>query len=283
MSILETILTTLKQRILSTGSWTLSPNELETLTDPVTLYRAVYELKLIGRDVYTPSSAGELVGLLERAVAPDAEFQLREAGLFLSHDDRIGLTERFVRHIRRAIVLHVPDPEMFRGMVDHFRRYDIAEQTYCDTYLSLEPIIDACSTEHAEGRESSTVHQLTATWYLRTLVDRRIIVLSDLGPALFDLLRSIGRQEGALPGIAADDQGPDPWAAAGAPGGIEDDRAAALALFELRPSHPSRAEVQSRYRRLMRRFHPDINPDGLDMAKRINAAYAVLITSEGLR
>ncbi|MCK4514150.1 MAG: J domain-containing protein, partial [Spirochaetaceae bacterium] len=115
------------------------------------------------------------------------------------------------------------------------------------------------------------------------LVDRRIIVLSDLGPALFDLLRSIGRQEGALPGIAADDQGPGPWAAAGAPGGIEDDRAAALALFELRPSHPSRTEVQSRYRRLMRRFHPDINPDGLDMAKRINAAYAVLITGEGLR
>ncbi|MCK4514693.1 MAG: hypothetical protein KAU31_05505, partial [Spirochaetaceae bacterium] len=126
MSVLETILTTLKQRILSTGSWTFSLNELETLMNPVILYRAVYELKLIGRDTYTPSSAGELVGLLECAVAPDAEFQLREAGLFLGHDDRIGLTERFVRHIRRAIVLHVPDPEMFRGMVNHFKRYDIA-------------------------------------------------------------------------------------------------------------------------------------------------------------
>ncbi len=279
MSVLETILTTLKQRILSTGSWTFSLNELETLMNPVTLYRAVYELKLIGRDAYAPSSAGELVGLLERAVAPDAELQLREAGLFLGHDDRIGLTERFVRHIRRAIVLHIPDPEMFRGMVGHFKRYDIAEQTYCDTYLSLEPIIDGCAAEHADGRESSAVHQLTAKWYLRTLVDRRIIVLSDLGPALFDLLRSIGRQEGALPGIAADNQG----ATAGAPAGINDDRTAALALFELQPAHPSRAEIQSRYRRLMRRFHPDINPNGLDMTKRINAAYAVLLTNEDQR
>ena len=277
MSVLETILTTLKQRILSTGSWTLSLNELEALIDPVTLYRAVYELKLIGRDAYTSSSAGELVGLLERAVAPDAELQLRDAGLFLGHDDRISLTERFVRHVRRAIVLHIPDPEMFRGMVRHFKRYGIAEQAYCDTYLSMEPIIDACSTEHAEGRESAAVHQLTAKWYLRTLVDRRIIVPADLGPALFDLLRSIGRQEGALPRIAADDQG----ATAGAQAGIVDDRAGALALFELRPAYPSRAEIQSRYRRLMRRFHPDINPEGLDMAKRINAAYAVLLTSEG--
>ena len=164
-------------------------------------------------------------------------------------------------------------------MVRHFKRYDIAEQAYCDTYLSMEPIIDACSTEHAEGRESAAVHQLTAKWYLRTLVDRRIIVPADLGPALFDLLRSIGRQEGALPRIAADDQG----ATAGAQADIVDDRAGALALFELRPAYPSRAEIQSRYRRLMRRFHPDINPEGLDMAKRINAAYAVLLTSEGPR
>ena len=281
MSILETVFAALEKRILATGSWTLTLDELEALVDPVTLYRAVYELKLIGRDAYEPSSAGELVGLLERAVAPDAELQMRDAGLFLSHDDRIGLTGRFVRHIQRAIVLHVPEPEMFRGMIGQFRRYDIAEQTYCDTYLNLGPVIDACSIEHAEGRESSAVHRLTAKWYLHTLVDRRIVVPADLGQALFELLRSIGRQEGALPGIAADapDREPDRGAAVGTGAG----RAAALALLGLRSPHPSRAEIQGEYRRLMRRFHPDVNPDGLEMAKRINAAYAVLLTNEDQR
>ncbi len=286
MSILDTVLATLRERILSTGSWTLTRDELEALMDPVTLYRAVYALKLIGRDAYTPSSAGELVGLLERAVASDAELRMRDAGLFLGHEDRVGLTERFVRHVHRAIVLHVPDPEMFRGMIEQFKRYDIAEQTYCDTYLSMAPIIEACAAEHAKGREGSAVHQLTARWYLRTLVERRIIVPADLGPALFDLLRSIGRQEGALPGIAADAHGPGPWAAAGEQAereSVEDDRAGAIVLLELRSSHPSRAEVRSQYRRLMRQYHPDLNPDGLEMAKRINTAYAVLLTSAGRR
>ena len=277
MSTMESILATLEQRILETGNWTLSLNELETLVDPVTLYRAVYELKLVGRDLYSLRSAGELVGLLEHSVASDAELQMRNAGLFLSHDDRIGLTERFVRHVRRAIVLHVPAPEMFRGMVGHFKRYDIAEQTYCDTYLNLVPISDACSIEHGEDRENSEVHQLTAKWYLGTLVDRRIVVLTDLGPALFDLLRSIGRQEGALPRIEA--EGPETASDRGS-GQESGRRAGALALLQLRSAHPSRSEIQSRYRSLMRQYHPDVNPDGLEMAKQINAAYAALLTSE---
>ncbi len=285
MSMLETVLATLGERILSTGSWMLTLDELEALMDPVTLYRAVYELKLVGRDAYTPSSTGELVGLLERAVASDAELRMRDAGLFLGHGDRIGLTERFVRHVRHAVVLHVPNPEMFRGMIEQFKRYDIAEQTYCDTYLSMAPIIDACAAEHAEGRENSAVHQLTARWYLRTLVDRGIVVPADLGSALFDLLRSIGRQEGALPGIAADDaaQGADDLGAAAGSLEDDDDRAAALVLLKLRSSHPSRDEIRGQYRLLMRRFHPDLNPDGLEMAKRINTAYAVLLTSEDRR
>jgi hypothetical protein len=287
MNALETILATLTERTLANGSWSITVDELEAVIDPVTLYRAVYELKLIGRDVYDLASAGELVNLLERAAAPDAESRMRAAGLFLSHDDRIDLTARFVRFVRRAIVLHLPDPEIFRGMVTHLRRYDIAEQTYCDTYLSITPIIETCAAEHAEDRESSGVLQLTAKWYLRTLVDRQIVVLSDLGPALFELLRAIGRQEGALPRIEADDGGAEAGAGQGAEDrdkaagaySERDERRAALAVLEIDSWQVSRAEIQGQYRRLMRRFHPDVNPDGLEMAKRINTAYAVLLTS----
>jgi DnaJ-like protein len=276
MNALNTILAMLSERILKDGSWTLTVDELEDLVDPVTLYRAVYERGLIGRDTYDLSSAGELVNLLERAVQPDAERRMREAGLFLSHDDRIELTSRFVRFVRRAIVLHVPDIEIFRGMVTQFRRYDIAEETYCNTYLGMEPIINACAAEHAEDTENAAVRELTAIWYLRTLVDRQIVVLADLGPALFDLLRTIGRQEGSLPPIKADDSA----RAAGVEQTERNERRAALAVLEIDSPRPSRSEIQSRYRRLMRRFHPDVNPNGLEMAKKINAAYGLLTSGD---
>jgi DnaJ-like protein len=275
MKPLDTILALLTERILLDGSWTVTINELEDIMDPVTLYRAVYERGLIGRDTYSPAAAGELVNLLERAAEPDAESRMREAGLFLSHDDRIDLTARFVRFVRRAIVLHVPDLEIFRGMVTHFRRYDIAEETYCATYLAMAPIIDRCAAEHAEDTQSAAVRELTAKWYLRTLVDRQIVVLSDLGPALFELLRTIGRQEGSLPRIEEDEG----RRAADAEQSEHDERKAALAVLGITSSQPPRAEIQRQYRRLMRRFHPDVNPDGLEMAKRINAAYGVLLTN----
>ena len=38
----------------------------------------------------------------------------------------------------------------------------------------------------------------------------------------------------------------------------------------------TREILRDRYRRLMKRFHPDLNPRGLEKSKEINTAYAVL-------
>ena len=39
----------------------------------------------------------------------------------------------------------------------------------------------------------------------------------------------------------------------------------------------SRRLLRDRYRALMKRFHPDVNPGGLELAKDINAAYSRLL------
>jgi curved DNA-binding protein CbpA len=39
------------------------------------------------------------------------------------------------------------------------------------------------------------------------------------------------------------------------------------------------AELKRRYKRLMKRFHPDVNPGGLRRCQEINAAYALLLSA----
>jgi hypothetical protein len=40
----------------------------------------------------------------------------------------------------------------------------------------------------------------------------------------------------------------------------------------------SAGELRAAYRRLMMRYHPDVNPSGLERCKDINAAYSILIS-----
>lgn len=288
---MQDVIRLITDRLTETGRWTLKTEELEGFIDPVTLYRAVYECGLIGQDVFGPESAGELVSLMERAGHENAEKTFRESGVFLSHEDRMDLTELFVRRLRQAAVLHLPDPEIFRSMLSQFRRYDLAESAYCENFLPVAPVVRDCASEfssHPRFAVAATA-QLTTAWYLQTLVDRQIVVLSDLAPALFELLRAVGRQEGALPPLG---QGGESRRGAGRSGdgragsGADDSAASnqrliaeALKTLELPRAVPTKAQVQANYRRLIRRYHPDVNPRGLEMAKRVNAAYALLVTT----
>ena len=38
----------------------------------------------------------------------------------------------------------------------------------------------------------------------------------------------------------------------------------------------TKKEIKAAYRKLARQVHPDVNPDGLEKSKEINAAYGVL-------
>ena len=54
----------------------------------------------------------------------------------------------------------------------------------------------------------------------------------------------------------------------------------ALDVLGLSAMPASREELRSHYRTLMKTFHPDVNPRGLEMSQRITAAYAYLLADE---
>ena len=112
--------------------------------------------------------------------------------------------------------------------------------------------------------------------YLRRLLDRRVIQVVALAPALIELLATVARHEGYLPRREESDRR---LGGEGDQQRLHDEGAVseheALSVLGLRRG-ADQNEIRSRYRELMRRYHPDINPSGLETAKKITVAYGLL-------
>lgn len=275
MTTTENLIDELQRRAEADGTWDVTADELADRYDTVDFYRAVYEAAQVSVDEYGPDNAGELLVLLDHLTGRDYREEFREAGLFLTHEDRLDLTERFTRTVRHAVVLHVPEPETFRAMLREFRRYDRAEFVYLRTFFDPDELVLRCTRGYLESRDAPAL-AATVEAYLRLLLQRHIVDLHALAPALMEILRTVARHEGALPGGNREDEDADARSGRTMEATL-DERSWALRVLGLRSREPSREEIRDRYRRLMRRYHPDINPDGLEAAKEINNAYGILI------
>jgi hypothetical protein len=285
---LDAVLQLVEERAAG-GEWWVTSDELAEFFEEVVYYRAAYAEGVAGVDRFGAADIGELATLLTRLCGEEATRYLRRSGLYLTHDDRVDLTERLVHTMRAAIVLHTPDPKQFRSMLHYFRRYDRALATYFVTYLNSDRLCDRCADEYVNARshrEGRTYRQLnllreTVAAYLRQLVARKLVHLETLAPALLAILVMLARDEGCLP--------PEPEPAGysdSARGGADTDHRRgglsprdARRILGVNPSAGSR-EIRLRYRELIREYHPDINPEGLEMAKRVNAAYGILVESD---
>jgi hypothetical protein len=265
--------------------WTVTADQVASVVGEVEYYRAAYALGLHTVASFDSGTVASLGELLSHLCGEDAESALRHAGFLLTTDERLELTERLVRRIRVAVVLHVAEPDTFRAMLSALRRYDRALQTYLDTYLDTGPICESCAQEyvdvhvHDHQEESAQRRALllgTVRRYLRRLLDRRVIEVVALAPALIELLATVARHEGYLPRHEESNQRPgvggDHQRSYGE--GAESEHEA-LSVLGLRHG-AGQNEIRTRYRELMRRYHPDINPSGLETAKKITVAYGLL-------
>lgn len=273
MTTTQALIEDLTRRAEADGTWTVTSDELADRYDAVDFYRAVFETAQVSTDTYGPDNAGELLVLLDALTNHDYRNEFRDAGLFLTHEDRIDLIERFVRLVRRAVVIHVPEPETFRAMLREFRRYDRAEFVYLRTYFDPDELVRRCTRDYLDVRDAPAL-RATVSSYLRLLLQRHIVDVAELAPALMEILRTVARHEGLLRGADEDEKRSRERLVASPP----DERRVALATLGIRSRNPSRSEIRDHYRTLMRRFHPDLNPEGLERAKEINNAYGLLIT-----
>jgi hypothetical protein len=291
-------LSTLVERIAgvadAAGRWTITPDEVARLVgvDPVTFWREANGLRhriSFGEaiDGFTQDTVGDLVTVLERLVGDGVEGAFVRAGLFVSHERGVELTAQLLHASRRFSALHDIRADDLAGMIRHARSVRGAIDLYLGEHADLESLIHECAESFAGMEGLPLLAGSTAERYLRRMVEKH--VLEPRG--LFTLLE--GRLRTAAAGLGfvdpEDREGADA-SARGARREAPPERSVSRRAWALHvmgfeghgsglhgSSMPDAETLRGRYRQLMMRHHPDVDPSGLERCKDVNVAYGLLI------
>lgn len=275
-------------------AWQLAPADLQRLLGltPEQYYRAIYGAQMAGHPLISLALAAEsfsqasilpLVNLLEQLCGAGTESALERAGIFFSRDQQAELTAQFLGAAAHEVGAHRFRADEFTAMLRTFGSAAHARRVYLEHYFDLEDLQRRAARRYCAGREF-TIPGLAlrnAEGVLRFLFSKHVLRADNLF--------------GALHGA---------FLAAAAAAGYADDarRSARRARRESRaapPSAPSAADqarkalglepgpltperLKSRYKQLMKRFHPDVNPHGLRRCQEITVAYSTLVTGGGV-
>jgi hypothetical protein len=272
--------------------WSVSASEVASLLgiEDAELCRRIYAASLEPRAIldlsaatgtFGPESVPELLAVLELFYGRSAERDLEHAGLFFSHERRVDMLEAFVSVASRLVTAHVVDEPKYSAMLRTFGGYEAARDVYLAELPSVEDILAQAVDAFCRGR-SFGIPELardTVAATLRTFLRRKVLSIDDvLAPLLLRLRaqaeregfvqarRRPGRLDGEAPGASTMDA-------------ARAERTRALRAMEMQGQKVTADVLRSRYRSLMKRYHPDVNPKGLERAKEINAAYALLVAA----
>ncbi len=293
------------------GTWRIDVEQLPNLldVDPALFYQELYGAAFGGGNrtehstiepgtltqTFDAESAGELVDVLELFAGEQAERELASLGAFLPHPLRVELTARFFDVAREEAQEHTPDWDTFRSMLRTLGSYERARDVYFAEYFSRDELMrQAARTFVAERsfRERELAEQSAVT-VLQRLFRGHILELStalaSVAVTLFELAVTLGyarrpedefqeeRAEEFRRDRASARDGEQTWSRRTSGDTLHRRVGWAREVMELPRNGVDAATVKQRYKQLMLRYHPDINPGGHRTAQRINAAYGLLL------
>ena len=270
---IESVVDHIAQSIHDNGSWRLSFDDfldcvgIEQLEIYQTLYRFP-DISLSGTlSGFSSEDPVFLLRVLEQFYGRKAEEALTVSGLFLPIDMQLDLLVGFIDTCLQAFSNHSIDYDEFKYICENSVNVFISADRYCIRHLHPPDYIATAVHEYLSNSGVKIPHAaaLFGTKILRSYLRRGIleveILTERIRAVLFDFAAAeelFGRRERV---IIQD----------------EDDRFLyALEIMELTGRRLNLAELKKNYKKLMMRFHPDINPDGLEHCKTINSAYSFL-------
>jgi hypothetical protein len=278
---LETVVGLIASRAEASGGWTVQSTEVRDSLGLTQLdyYRALYAAATADRSVldlgditggFSSEAPEVLLAVLEVFCGAQAEPRLARAGIFFPHSNRVDILETFVGTMADAVAAHALDPEAFGAMLRSFRRFDSARAAYIAEHFPLRSIIEEAVERYCGCRDfdipalaRANVSGLIAFFFRRHVLEEAAL-FAGVSARLYRIALDQGyAQQAERP---ATEEPPDPFEAARRVLGV-----AGLPL--------SRTVLRDRYRALMKRYHPDVNPRGLDKAQEINAAYSLLLST----
>jgi hypothetical protein len=244
-----------------TGAWSVSSDEVARVLGigPVRFWRAVHEVRdricfADAVDGWTQDTVGDLVTVLEHMLGAGAEAEMSRAGLFIPYTLGIGLSEELLFRAQRFSAGHDIQTDDFAGMLRHTGNVRAAIGIYHDTYVDLDALVEGCAESFRILQGMPVTGQATAARFLRLLLARHVLDGESLFLGLRERLRLAAARLGYM------------------------DHAWARAVMGFEVGAFAAEDLRARYRTLMMRHHPDVDPRSLERCKDVNVAYTLLIS-----
>ncbi|MFP4383758.1 MAG: J domain-containing protein [Spirochaetia bacterium] len=261
------------------GEWRISIPEAArvTLRSPLDFYEAAFrigpKLGITGwSDGFSPENAGFLTAVLEDLYGSAVEEVLYREGVFLPQHKAADLSALLIEEAYQESRRQGVREEDFRQFLDRTGDFEQAADLYVREHFRIQDMVRTVSERFVRREETDLFGTVTCRCYLEDCMARKIFTLRNLLAWAFmemeDLAEKIGH-------FFTDEQGR--FEDSGLFSGSSQIDSAASELG-LRSTGLNRNQVKKRYRELMRQYHPDVNPKGLDRCKRITRAYSILIT-----
>jgi hypothetical protein len=272
-----------------TGAWTITSDEVIAAlgVPPVAFWRAVHSLRMKvafsdAVDGFSQDSVGDLVTVLESLSGSAAVDAMGRAGLFIQHELGVELTETFLTDVGRFCAAHDINTDELAAMIRHAGSVRGGIAIYLGEYVDRELLIEGAAEAFRYRFAMPDVAQATAARYVRNLFTRHILDGAQVVTVLVERLRLAAAVMGFVD--PEDDarrrraRGADGAGARDSNGPAADRRTWAFRVMGLPAEDMTADDLRRRYRTLMMRHHPDVDPAGLELCKDVNVAYALLIS-----
>lgn len=269
-------------------SWRLTPVQLQRALglSPERYYQEIYGAQVAGHPLidlslalepFSQASAPALVALLEHLCGNGAERALEHAGVFFSHEQQAEITAEFLTATAAAVREHRFQDEEFAAMLRAFGRFPEARRVYLDHFFDLDDLQERAAHRYCAGRSFALpdLALANAIAVLRMLFAKHILrrrsIFGALHEAFVRAAEHAGfaeqRQERRQQRARRERPSERPGSAAAA---------GARRAMGLGPEPLTAGGLRARYKQLIKRYHPDVNPQGLARCQEITAAYAIL-------
>ncbi len=223
------------------------------------------------REHYDNATVHELVALLSDNGYPETGKLFQKAGYFLTAAESQNWGELFISVSASRIQSHTLDRDFMENALMGCRYREDAFEYYLQALFPLKEMIDYASQIYLTQKkiEDHPLIRKILFEHIRTLIHRKIVSVQELYISSFSILLEKSVAAGLLKKTSSGKEKSRVLSAA---------QKEALLILEF-TSHeiPDRKSLQSRYRQLMKRHHPDRNREGEERSREITGAYQLLL------
>jgi hypothetical protein len=237
--------------------------------------------RLVGLDMvggsFSQDNVGELVSLLELFCGREVEEPLAQAGVFFPQPEQVEIMGCFLGEAGEALARHRLGEDQFSAMLRAFGSFQRARGVYREEYFPLEELMERAAHRYCTGRSFGLprLARANARRLLEYFFRKHVLETESLFASLYERLHEQAVREGFA------ERAPEPGQRAGGrrqawAGALDTPLVRARRLLGLEGGTLDQRRLKSRYKTLMKIYHPDLNPQGLRRCQEINAAYSLL-------